>query len=174
MHTKTMEGLIGARMNMELLNTPFRVYKDAERRGDLGKMEQAMGYVSNFQEKAYECKEEADEGMKEDAKEVREKAEEIRKETDLKRKKAQEKLEERIEERRQGGNKNDPSVDTVTISEEGKVLLKENTAPETTDLTADNNVSENAETATEKEPVIYTASGNIKSSEPSVTVSVTV
>lgn len=30
MHTKTMEGLSGASMNMKLLNTPFRVYKDAE------------------------------------------------------------------------------------------------------------------------------------------------
>ena len=32
MHTKTMEGLAGASTNMKLLNTPFHVYKDAERR----------------------------------------------------------------------------------------------------------------------------------------------
>ncbi len=48
MHTKTMEGLAGASMNMKLLNTPFRVYKDAERRGDTAVMERAMGYVGEF------------------------------------------------------------------------------------------------------------------------------
>lgn len=31
MHTKTMEGLAGASMNMKMLNTPFRVYKEAKR-----------------------------------------------------------------------------------------------------------------------------------------------
>ena len=43
MNTKTMEGLVGARTNMRLLNTPFRVYKEARLKGDTGKMEQAMG-----------------------------------------------------------------------------------------------------------------------------------
>ena len=51
-HTKTMEGLAGASTNMKLLNTPFRVYKDAERRGDTAVMERAMGYVGDFAEKA--------------------------------------------------------------------------------------------------------------------------
>ncbi|MEY8519144.1 hypothetical protein AALC25_20070 [Lachnospiraceae bacterium 29-84] len=41
-------------MNMKLLNTPFRVYKDAERRGDLTVMERAMGYVGEFADKAEE------------------------------------------------------------------------------------------------------------------------
>lgn len=43
MHTKTMEGLTGASMNMKLRNTPFRVYKDAERRGDMAVMEACPG-----------------------------------------------------------------------------------------------------------------------------------
>ena len=51
MHTKTMEGLAGASMNMKLLNTPFRVYKDAGRRGDTAVMERAMGYVKGRKEK---------------------------------------------------------------------------------------------------------------------------
>ena len=34
MHAKTMEGLAGASMNMKMMNTPFRVYEQAERRGD--------------------------------------------------------------------------------------------------------------------------------------------
>ena len=63
MNSKTMEGLIGARTNMELLDTPFRVYKEARLKGDTARMEQAMGYMSDFHEAAYEYKEEADEGM---------------------------------------------------------------------------------------------------------------
>lgn len=33
MHTKTMEGLIGARANMDMANVPMKVYKEARRRG---------------------------------------------------------------------------------------------------------------------------------------------
>ena len=32
MNTKTMEGLAGAATNMNLMNTPMRVYKEARRR----------------------------------------------------------------------------------------------------------------------------------------------
>ena len=46
MHAKTMEGLVGARTNMELLNTPFRVYKEARLKGDTAKMEQAAAALS--------------------------------------------------------------------------------------------------------------------------------
>ena len=60
MHTKTMEGLAGASTNMKLLNTPFRVYKDAERRGDTAVMEQAMGYVGDFAEKAEDYQKKAE------------------------------------------------------------------------------------------------------------------
>ena len=41
MHTKTMEGLAGANTSMKLLNTPFHVFKDAERRGETAVMESA-------------------------------------------------------------------------------------------------------------------------------------
>ena len=34
MHVKTLEGLAGASTNVKLLNTPFKVYKEARRRGD--------------------------------------------------------------------------------------------------------------------------------------------
>ena len=74
MHTKTMEGLAGASTNMKLLNTPFRVYKDAERRGDTAVMERAMRYVGDFAEKAEDYQKKAEKGMEEDAKEAREKA----------------------------------------------------------------------------------------------------
>lgn len=92
MHAKTMEGLIGARTNMELLNTPFRVYKEARLKGDTAKMEQAMGYMSDFCEEAYEYKKKADEGMKKDAEETRKIAEEQREEAVWKRKEEREKV----------------------------------------------------------------------------------
>ena len=62
MHTKTMEGLVGARTNMNLMNTPMRVFKEARRKGDTETMERAMGYVGDFSDKAEEYKAEADKG----------------------------------------------------------------------------------------------------------------
>lgn len=54
MHTKTMEGLVGARTNMNQLNTPMRVYKEARRKGDTATMERAMGFVNDFSDKEQE------------------------------------------------------------------------------------------------------------------------
>ncbi len=98
MHVKTMEGLVGAGTNMNLLNTPMRVYKEARRRGDTAMMERAMGYVSEFAGKAEEYKAETDEGMKEDAKAAKEKSESEREKAIQKRKEESEKLERRTKE----------------------------------------------------------------------------
>ena len=76
MNTPTMDGLVGANTNMNLLNTPMRVYKEARRRGDTGAMERAMGYAGECAERAEEYKAEAEKGMEEDAREAREKARE--------------------------------------------------------------------------------------------------
>ena len=109
MHTKTMEWLVGAGTNMNLMNTPMRVFKEARRRGDIATMERAMGYAGEFYDKAQEYKAEADEGMEEDAREAREKAKSLREEAVQKRKEESEKLEERIQE-----NKNaDTDADIV-------------------------------------------------------------
>ena len=120
MHTKTMEGLVGARTNMNLMNTPMRVFKEARRKGDTETMERAMGYVGDFSDKAEEYKAEADKGMEEDAKEAREKAELQREEVVQKRREEREKLETKIEENRNA----DSNTDIVEISEEGKVLRR--------------------------------------------------
>ena len=72
MHAKTMEGLIGARTNMDMTNVPMRVFKEARRKGDTATMERAMGYVRDFEDHAYQYKDKADEGMKEEAEEARE------------------------------------------------------------------------------------------------------
>jgi len=163
MNTKTMEGLVGARANMNLLNTPFRVYKEARRKGDTGKMEQAMGYMSAFYKAAYEYKEEAEEGTKEDAEETRKIAEKQREEAIRKRREEREKLEERIEENRNAGT----NADTVEISEEGKVLLQDNVDSGSTG-------SVEIKTDAVKEPVTYTKTGETVSLEQGASISVSV
>ena len=163
MHTKTMEGLIGARTNMELLNTPFRVFKEARRKGDTAKMEQAMGYMNDFHEDAYEYKEIADEGMKKDVEETRRIAEEQREEAIEKRREEREKLEKRIEENRNA----DADTDIVEISEEGKVLLKDN-------IGLDSTVSAETKTDAVREPVTYTKTGETVSAEQSTGTSISV
>lgn len=151
MNAKTMEGLVGANSNTNLINTPMRVYKDARRRGDTAVMERAMGYVAEFEERAQEYKVKADEGMEEDAREAREKAELEREEAIRKRKEEREELEERIAEGK------DESADTDTrdieacileISEEGKVLAQAHTGLDHTD-------SVGIKADVPKEPVTY-------------------
>lgn len=120
MQTKTMEGLVGARTNMNLLNTPMRVFREARRKGDMATMERAMEYVGDFSDKAKEYKAQADEGMEEDAKEAREKEKLQREEIIKKRKEEREELEKKTEEKRNA----DSGTDAVQISEEGKVFVK--------------------------------------------------
>lgn len=141
MQAKTMEGLIGAGMNMKMVDVPMRVYKEARRKDDFATMERAMGYAGDFAEKAGDYYALADEGMKEDAKDVREKLEEERLEIAEKRREEYEKMQERIEERKETGNENGIEenretgasagagslvrIDTVEVSEEGRALLAE-------------------------------------------------
>ena len=148
MNTKTMEGLVGARTNMNLLDTPMRVYKEARRKGNTATMERAMGYAGEFSGKAEEYKAEADKGMEGDARAAREEAEVQREETIQKHREEREKLEERIEENRNAGT----NTDTVEISEEGKVLLKDN-------IDSDSTGSDEIKIDTVKEPVTYTKTG---------------
>lgn len=119
MNTKTMEGIVGAKTNMNMVNTPMRVYREARQKGDTGAMERAMGYVGEYSKKAESYRKETMEGMKEDAKEAREKEKAEREKAIEKRKEERKKTEERVEELQ---NRN---TDTVEISEEGKALCKE-------------------------------------------------
>lgn len=164
MHTKTMEGLIGARTNMELLNTPLRVYKEARLKGDTAMMERAMGYMGEVHEDAFDYKKEADEGMKKDAEETRKIAEEQREEMIKNRREEREEQQKKLEEERK--EKNDQAVDTVEISEEGKVLLKENTAVE--DISSDGTDTEadaSSKPKADLEPVFYSSVGEVKQAE---------
>lgn len=150
MNTKTMEGLIGAGANMKLADTPMRVFKEARRKGDTATMERAMGYVSEFEDKAKEYRAQAEKGTQEEAKEAREKAALEREEAIEKRREERKALEEQTEARREEyrnttdriedtGIKDDASVnkteksanpadniiDIVEISEAGRALLNQ-------------------------------------------------
>lgn len=140
MQAKTMEGLIGAGVNMKMMDVPMRVYKEARRKDDYGTMERAMGYVSDYAKKTEEYKTIADDGMKEDAETARQKAEEERLKTIEKRREECEQIQERIEAAQESveSGKEENNVqnseadtktnnmirnDTIEISEEGRKLL---------------------------------------------------
>ena len=149
MNTKTMEGLVGARTNINIANTPLRVYKEARSKGDTATMERAMGYVNEYEDRADQYKSEADEGMKEDAKESREMAK-------LEREKA---IEKRREECQKLQESKETAEDKVDISEDGKALLQQNTNPD-------------ADSA--REPITYTKTGEVIQTEQSASISVSV
>ena len=178
MHTKTMEGLIGARTNMNMTKVPMRVYKEARRRDDLGTMERSMGYVNEFEDKAYQYKDEADEGMKEDAKETREKEKLAREEAIEKRREERKELEAQKEQKEIENVENTSAAtteenlsadtdtvitktDTVEISSEGRTLSNQ----VLTDITAKL-----------VDPVLYSSSGaadrSLSNETPALNVSV--
>ena len=167
MHTKTMEGLAGASMSMKLMNTPLRVYKEAERRGDTAVMEQAMGYASDFADKAEDYQKTTEKGMKEDAKEAREKAKAEQENAIQKRREQREELEKRIEEKRKG------DTDAISISESEKATLDGKTDSVQTGANNDIFVEETAD-AIKMEPVIYTKTGEASKSESGMNLSVLV
>lgn len=159
MHVKTMEGLVGARSNIDMVNVPMRVYKDARRRGDTATMERAMGYACEFAGRAGEYKAEADEGMKEDAKEAREKAKIEREKTIEKRR------EERIKMQGQTERNKDITGGTAEVSEEGKLLPEDTTQSGMA-------VSETAGVNSGKKPVIYTKTAEACEKEHGLNISV--
>lgn len=166
MNSKTMEGLVGARTNMNLMDTPMRVFKEARRKGDTETMERAMGYACNFSDKAEDYKAKADKGMEEDAKEAREKAKAQREEAIQKRREDREKLEEKIEESRDADTKATNAC-RLEISEEGKVLLKDS-------IDSDGAVSAEIKADTVKDPVTYTKAKETVPAEQSTSISISV
>ncbi len=163
MNAKTMEGLVGANDNINLIDTPMRVFKEARRRGDTATMERAMGYVGEFSDRAQEYKIKADEGMEEGAREAREKARSEREEAIQKHREEREGFEERVAESKD----EDADTDSVEISEEGKALVKDNIG---SDITGSGEIKTDAA----KEPVTYTRSGEVVHVEQSAGISVSV
>lgn len=160
MHTKTMEGLVGASTNMNLLNTPFRVYKEARRKGDTGTMERAMGYVNECSDKAQEYRVKAEEGMEEYAKEAREKAQTEREANIQRRRQERQELEKQMEESK---NKN---TDTAKIGGDDKAMKKETAGPDDAAQKGNTDGEIMAE-ASKRESVIYTKTGEAGQSRQS-------
>ncbi len=153
MNMKTIEGLVGARANIDLSDTAMGVYQQARQKGDTATAERALGYAGDMvnQAEAYEAK--ADEGMKADAKELEEKAKADQEKIIEKRKEDRKELEARIEQSRT------PDSDTVEISGEGKAVSTETQAPESTEAAG------TAADPAELPPVVYTSAGDVLSQE---------
>ena len=173
MNTTTMEGLVGARTNMDLVNTPMRFFREARRKGDTETMKRAMGYADEFSAKAEEYQAVADKGMEEDAKEAREKAKLQREEAIRKRREEREKL-EKLEEKTAENRKTDADTAAketgacvLEVSEEGKVLLKDN-------ANLDSAGSGEIKTDAPKEPVTYTKTGETVPAIQEASISVSV
>lgn len=116
MNAGVMEGLVGANSNMKMLNVPMRIYHEAERKGDTAKMEQAMGYVSDFAGRATAYKNMAEEELKKEMEENREKEK-------IEREKA---IEKQKEEAKEFQNSLEGSHTVhVEISEDGKISLEQ-------------------------------------------------
>lgn len=164
MHVKTMEGLAGASMNMKMMNTPFRVYQEAERRGDTSVMERAMGYVGETADKAEDYQKKVEKGMKEEAKEAREKAKLEQENAIRKRKEERGEQEKRIAESRNG------NTDTVSISENGKAILGERS--DLTQASTDSSIPVETVDVVKTEPVIYTKTGEAARPESGTNISV--
>lgn len=155
---------------MNLMDTPMRVYKEARRKGDTETMERAMGYVGDFSDKAEDYKAKADKGMEEDAKEAREKAKAQREEAIQKRREEREKLERETSESRDADTNADTKATSacrLEISEEGKVLLKDN-------IDSDSAVSAEIKSDTVKEPVTYAKTGKTVPAEQNTSTSISV
>ena len=149
MKAGSMQGLIGANVNMKLTRTPMRVFKEAELKGDTETMKRAMGYVEDFQEKAHECSDKAQNEIGKELKEER-REQDIRREQAIERKEDAEEYTEKIRK-----NNKLHQTDSVEISEEGKIVLKNNLqTEETTPIVESTDVK------------LYTSEGKQKTIEP--------
>ena len=164
MKAGSMEGLIGASVNLKMAETPMRVYKEAERRGDTEVMERAMGYVTDFQEKAQKYSDKAQEELAKELKEEREEQELKREQAIEKRREETKEYKEKLQESSKSGIQ---KADSVEISEEGKVLLKDNTDSENTG-------SDEVKMDAAKKPVTYSKIGETVSLEQNTSISVSI
>ena len=135
MKAGSMGGLIGASINMEISKTPMKVYKEAEGRGDTEVMKRSMAYASDFQEKAKECSDRAQEEL---AKELKEEC----REQEIKREQAIEKRGEEAKENRENIQEKSGSetkaVDSLEISDEGKAAIEQQSKTGETTAAIDN------------------------------------
>lgn len=150
MNMKTVEGLVGARSNINLSDTAMGVYRQAMQKGDTAAAERALGYAGDMadQAEAYEVK--AEEGMKADAKEQKEKAKADQEKVIEKRRDDQKELEARIEQSRK------PDGDTAEISKEGTPV---SSGTPGTEPSGSSDAAAFGAAAPEMPPVVYNSAG---------------
>lgn len=121
MNVKTMEGLAGASISIQLTAAPMSATKEAERKGDMDKMQRALGYASMLTEQAESYSEKASQGMELDAEEAK-KQEELQQEKLAETKKAKAEAQKKQAEAESGTEEQAkvPQYDSVEISKEGR------------------------------------------------------
>ena len=138
MQAGSMKAFMGASTNLKLVNTPMKVFKEAEARGDTEVMKRAMGYVTDFEGNAQK---DADKLGEETIKETRE----ARKQQEIEREQAIAKARQKnkIEREQALNNAEKPTVeptetadatvadkksnDSIEISDSGKAAIAEQT-----------------------------------------------
>ena len=132
MQAGSMKAFMGATTNLKLGNTPMKVFKEAEVRGDTEVMERAMGYVTDFEGNA---EKDADKLGEETIKETRE----ARKQQEIEREQAVAKARQKnkIEREQALNNAEKPTEtadataadkkanDSVELSDSGKAAIAE-------------------------------------------------
>ncbi len=157
MKAGSMEGLIGATMSMQMADTPIRVYKQAERKGDTATMERAMGYAEDMTQQAYDYTDMAKEELRKEMKEEREE-QKVQQEEKI------EEHREEAKEQREAATVQATDKDTVSISVEGQKVSSANPTP-----------SEPVMDSNSTEPKTYTTDGSIVASgasEPTISVNI--
>lgn len=164
MQAGSMKALMGASSNLKLVNTPMKVFKEAEARGDTEVMKRAMGYVTEFGNNA---EDDADKLGEETIKETRE----ARKQQEIEREQAIAKARQKNKaEREQALNGTEkPTVepaettdataadkktnDNVEISDSGKAALTEQMLSGEADMLVLNAVTEVYSSSAKAQPL---------------------
>ncbi len=139
MKAGSMDALIGASANIKIAAVPFRVYREAESRGDTDVMERSLGYLNDFSKKAADYTVKAKEELAEELKEENEEQELKLEKIAEKRKEETKVQEEQLQEKTVHPEKHS-DTDMVEISEEGKVFIEQNS--QTTAVSPENPIME--------------------------------
>ena len=128
MQAGSMKAFMGASTNLKLVNTPMKVFKEAEARGDTEVMKRAMGYVTDFEGNAQK---DADKLGEETVKETREarKQQEIEQEQAIAKARQKNKIER--EQALNGAEK--PTVEPTEVADETTADKKANDSVELSD-----------------------------------------
>ena len=128
MQAGSMKAFMGASTNLKLINTPMKVFKEAEARGDTEVMKRAMGYVTDFEGNAQK---DADKLGEETVKETRE----ARKQQEIEREQAIAKARQknRLEREQALNSAEKPTVEPTETADETTADKKANDSVELSD-----------------------------------------